>query len=30
MAFQADDIADLELDSEHGMGYTLKTLAAGI
>ena len=30
LALQADDIADLELDSEHSMGYTLKTLAAGI
>lgn len=30
LAIQADDIAELELDSEHSMGYTLKTLAAGI
>jgi ADP-ribosylglycohydrolase len=30
MALQADDIAELELDNKHSMGYTLKTLAAGI
>jgi ADP-ribosylglycohydrolase len=30
LAIQANNIAELELDSEHSMGYTLKTLAAGI
>jgi ADP-ribosylglycohydrolase len=30
LALHAEDIAALELDDEHGMGYTLKTLAAGI
>lgn len=30
LALQANDIAELDLDNEHSMGYTLKTLAAGI